>query len=534
MGRTGIELRGYLLATRGRRSDGRLPVVDPQLLVANGLPFNRKERFFTATILPVLACGEDLSRLDRLLGHLNVPYDPPMWTRAAANTQLVTEYGIAESVPFADPRFAVGIEARDTPDVVIYQPQQFLLGIEAKMFDRPSVVALNEQVQRQRDILLPLAGALGLDDNQVHQVILLPKHLSGVKQPVLTWAELLSLYDDGPTWAVDVLRHALNHWDSLVGTSQGAGAHELITGTDIVTRYQSGDVMTAVVGRNKGLDGKAFVADVESGGWQDWPYQVRYEADPPNSNWFPVADFVERVSAAPSASLIELSSWLITRDAYRLYGDDIVARELHPGGGQSDVLCLSRTSDLGVPHTPMLWLNREGTIQTVSPDAMLSSWAQAVTTTGRERVLTSLTKAVAIPRIPAIKSVAATTVDCLATLLELSQRGLAPSVHIRSAVLDTSGYGSDGGWKTELLRPFPIAASLLGRSARPYASEDWQWWLLLDSRNGTPLALINLTGQVWRPGEPNASVDLSRQGPDHLLRILLEAAQVSGGESALE
>lgn len=36
-------------------------------LVDHGLPLNRKERFYTATVLPMLVCTDDFGHLDRLL-----------------------------------------------------------------------------------------------------------------------------------------------------------------------------------------------------------------------------------------------------------------------------------------------------------------------------------------------------------------------------------------------------------------------------------------------------------------------------------
>ncbi len=50
------------------------------------------------------------------------------------------------------------------------------------------------------------------------------------------------------------------------------------------------------VGRKGGLRGITFEEDVNSGGWEDQPYEYSTEKDKlPNYNWFEIEKFIERI-----------------------------------------------------------------------------------------------------------------------------------------------------------------------------------------------------------------------------------------------
>jgi hypothetical protein len=67
-------------------------------LADSGLPFNRKERFFTGTVLPMLVCTDGFAHFGRLtelvgLGRIDVDPHPD-----STNVQFFTEYSFVESV----------------------------------------------------------------------------------------------------------------------------------------------------------------------------------------------------------------------------------------------------------------------------------------------------------------------------------------------------------------------------------------------------------------------------------------------------
>jgi len=507
--------------------------VTPEELLTNGLPFNRKERYFTGTIFPALVLGESLERLSRLFERLGIEAATPHWGVGDANTQVFTEYGAAESILAGDLLFGEASLLRDTPDIVIYQPGRLLVGIEAKMFEQPSRAGLVTQLARQREVLLPLAARLALPAEDVHQVLLLPEQtalrVGPLPSPVvsLTWTDIAGLYADGPVWALDVLVHALRNWHGLVGSSHGAGAHVYLTGAEIVRQYRSGELSRAVVGRQwGGLAGSRLKQDRSSGMWTAWPYQVRYEEKPPNGNWFPVEDFVRFMTDEVPPTLLHFRGWQLARDAARLFGDQILIREWHPAGGQSEVFELSRRDRFGRDE-PAVWLGRLGSIKTSTPSRIDCGWEALVTHAGRASLLAEIgpyLQLVADDPRDGLHGQQA-TLEAIVTVLGLVARGvLDREVRVVSAALDTSGYQDPTGWRRDLLSKFPAARGLIERNARLLEPDDWSWWVMVDAVVGSPFALIDLGGRIWKPNEVDPAAELGRDGAGSLVAALLGAA----------
>lgn len=274
-------------------------------LADTGLPFNRKERYFTGTVFPMLVCAQDFAHLGRLtdlcgLGGLNIDARP-----ASANVQLFTEYGFAESVIGDDAvRFAGAPMGRDTPDVIVYfaGPPRALLAIEAKMFDRPSAGELRAQLAAQATIVQFVTARLDIDPARVAHVALLPAALARsirtLPCPTLTWETLLATFADvAPPYFVEVLRVALTRYDRLVSPRGGANAEQVRAGADLVTAHRNGTLTTPWMGRRGGLHGAELARDVATGGWQTQRYECSSKPVG-NPNWFAVADFAARVEAA--------------------------------------------------------------------------------------------------------------------------------------------------------------------------------------------------------------------------------------------
>ncbi len=151
------------------RADHR-PGASDQAAVADladhGLPFNRKERFFTGTVLPAIVTGDNFSHLGRLLELCGLT-PSPVHADGVALVQFFTEYGFTESLVktrAASERFPGSPRGKDTPDLMVYTsaPPARLLAIEAKVYDRPSAAQLNEQLGRQRPLVKYLVGRLGV------------------------------------------------------------------------------------------------------------------------------------------------------------------------------------------------------------------------------------------------------------------------------------------------------------------------------------------------------------------------------------
>jgi hypothetical protein len=276
-------------------------------LLAERLPLNRKERFFTGTILPAIIGARGFGHVDLLLRRLGMEPATASWRPADTSVQFFTEYGFAESlVGAATKRFPTVPAGKDTPDAILYidEPEAHLIAIEAKVFHVPSKPALQSQLAVQRTLLQGMAADLGRlrpdgDVPQLTHIALLPaqlaKKVGQLTVPTLTWQELADLYRDvaEPYWLA-ILNHAMtNYHDYVPENGGGKNAHAMLLGADIVSGFGSGDLEYDHVGCNGGLTGKVFKALVTDGGWRSRSFQVRRgPLDKPHKSWFTVGEFI--------------------------------------------------------------------------------------------------------------------------------------------------------------------------------------------------------------------------------------------------
>lgn len=273
-------------------------------LADTGLPFNRKERFFTGTVLPMLVCADNFAYFSRLaelvgLGRLAVDARPN-----SANVQFFTEYSFVESViGEAKARFPGAPTRKDTPDVLIYVagPRRALIALEAKMYDRPTTAEMNEQLAAQAALVRYIAGRLDVEAASVAHVALLPvalaSELGALSVVTVTWERLLETYADvAPPYFLEVLRVALARYEQLASPRPiwGANAEMKLTGAEIYERHYAGVLTNAWVGRQGGLNGAEFTKDVASGTWRGQHYECSSKPVQ-NRNWFTVVEFIARI-----------------------------------------------------------------------------------------------------------------------------------------------------------------------------------------------------------------------------------------------
>lgn len=272
-------------------------------LLATRLPLNRKERYYTGTVLPMIIGSDHMLHLPRFLNRCGLDVDLTGTLDHGSDgeqaVEFFTEYSFAESL-FIDAdkeRFPGAPADADTPDVVILG-EDWLLAVEAKMFHNPNAAALNRQVRRQRVILDYLSRTLRIDADRVAHVLLLPAKLEPggpLDAPVVTWEQVLDDYAAvAPAYWLGVLREALDRYDDLVsrGPSFGKNADAKMTGADIVAAHAEGTLEFAYMGRADGIRGDALRIDIESGSWRTRHYEVRYHPLE-QKNWFPIPNFVE-------------------------------------------------------------------------------------------------------------------------------------------------------------------------------------------------------------------------------------------------
>jgi hypothetical protein len=204
----------------------------------------------------------------------------------------------------AKERFPEALEYRDTPDIIclVNDEQKTLIALEAKMYDRPSREAVEEQMRRQREYVLDYLQ-VALSIKKVLHAALLPQGLldefRGFAYPVITWEAVLDAFagERRDDYWLRMLRLALGAWPELVGPGAefSRNADDRLRGSEIVSRFETGDAEFTLMGRNEGLNGGPMENDLRSGGWRKQVYQVRRQGPIPNKKWFLIADFVDEV-----------------------------------------------------------------------------------------------------------------------------------------------------------------------------------------------------------------------------------------------
>ncbi|MHB1536110.1 MAG: hypothetical protein ACYC1D_16165 [Acidimicrobiales bacterium] len=283
---------------------------DAGYLADHGLPFNRKERYFTGTVFPLLVASSGFGQLSQLFDMCGLGNEA-----IGDRVQFFTEYGFVESLyDKAIDRFPNPPTGKNTPDIVIYTdvPRPRLLALEAKMYHRPTRVALVEQLTEQRTLLHYIAGKLMVSDADLGHVALLPEKLRSaipdLGWPVVTWEQLLSAYGNlAPSHWVDVLQLALDRYERLLSPPSvfGCNATSHLSGAEIVQRFDDGVLDITYVGRAGGRFGKRLAADAVLGLWHGHRYECCDSHNPINSNWMTVAAFVDIVRPSkmpPSAT----------------------------------------------------------------------------------------------------------------------------------------------------------------------------------------------------------------------------------------
>ncbi|GAB4253169.1 MAG: hypothetical protein Kow00129_14110 [Thermoleophilia bacterium] len=280
------------------------------------LPLNRKERYFTGTVLPMMVCQNDFKDLDVLASLLPGCELPPLDADpATTNLQFFTEYSLVESIyaPETRERFPKPPVSKDTPDVLLLArgERTVLIALEAKMYDQPTVADLRAQLAAQRVQLDYLQEVLGLDS--VHHAALLPAAYARkieaellAEDPafsIITWDALLDRYREirgGDDYFMGMLALALEEWPKLAAKPAAfrLNAEILLTGEEILARQD--DPAVRMIGRRGGLYGELLAKDVASGTWRVRRYEVSSATDglAGNPNWFTVADFVKRCEGA--------------------------------------------------------------------------------------------------------------------------------------------------------------------------------------------------------------------------------------------
>lgn len=268
------------------------------------LPINRKERFYTGTVFPMIVCKDNFKYFHLFTNMLNdCTHDVIDANPENTNIQFFTEYSLKESVyGRTKERFKGTLETKDTPDIMILIDGEVktLIAIEAKMFDFPDIDKLREQMKAQKKIIEYLENNfLEPGKYKGYHIALLPDEYLKNGKPdginIITWQDLLDAYKDVclNDYFYEMLRCALKDYKGLVGKgaeSYGCNSKKKIAGIKVYNDYKAGERNTNIIGRDGGETG--FMKDIKENTWMTRKYETNKNTVPPNINWITIEEFV--------------------------------------------------------------------------------------------------------------------------------------------------------------------------------------------------------------------------------------------------
>jgi hypothetical protein len=272
------------------------------------LPINRKEVYYTATVLPCIVCADGFAHIHRLWQLLGIEAPQVNATLESANIQFLTEYNAKQSI-YIDldrVRFPAEVVSGETPDVLILVngPSPLMVSIEAKMYDTVTTGDLLDQLRLQREkVLTPLAS--GIPEARLVQVALLPAGMRITAEAIqparlLHWEQIVKEFAvvASASYFCGVLDLALKHYEVLRNEKLvfHANMEAKMTGEEILKGYDDGTLEFRTMGRAGGSTGAGLAQDLASGRWRKRHYELRSQETPlANRNWFAIKDFVARV-----------------------------------------------------------------------------------------------------------------------------------------------------------------------------------------------------------------------------------------------
>lgn len=269
------------------------------------LPLNRKERFYTGTVLPALLFHNGLSNFYTFLREIKGFPTEINKAQTKDNFLFYTEYGLYESAGERNVGRKIPAHTKDIPDIVveILKPKRVFVIIEGKMFEKTNQHRINDQIDRQRRYIAePLKKAFQLDESQIFHLALVPE-ASRIKDgkfyQVINWEFFIGNQSLDVTNNAfhNYLKFALDNYEELVSKSTGGGMP--LT----VEFYLKGPALYELceedpdfwVGRKGGE--KKIKEDSISGKWRKHKYCVNSTKPSKGQpgNWVPLVRFKQMV-----------------------------------------------------------------------------------------------------------------------------------------------------------------------------------------------------------------------------------------------
>lgn len=214
-------------------------------------------------------------------------------------------------------------------------------------------------------------------------------------------------------------------------------------------------------------------------------------------------------------------SWWIASELVRRH-PRLLAYEMHPGGGQYDVLCVTDPDSLSphvaAEHLPRVMMNRVGTLQVHrgAGSETVATWVQVLESSTPHSIVKDLELHAGWPPPQAAPATTKRTLTYrfFASVLAMTLNDHYPW-DVRSEFFDTSGYGDP---RAGYLAGFPVAVEstrttpTLGIPGEPES----HFWAL--RRGDETVAVVSIEGHAYFPG--GTHTDLMAEYDKHNRRII--------------
>ncbi|MGD0598154.1 MAG: hypothetical protein ABSA64_11625 [Sedimentisphaerales bacterium] len=266
------------------------------------LPFNRKEKFFTGTVLPALLFNNGLSNFYHFLRAINNFPAEVNEESTGDNFIFFTEYNLKEASGDRNIGRKISTKGKDTPDVIIeiLKPKKIFIVIEAKMFDKVSEARLIGQISDQRvAVIEPLKETFQLAESQIFHIALVPETsglIGGKDFQVINWEFFVrnKALDVASNYFYNYLKYALDKYQYLVSKH----------GSPSTVKFKKTGQEVYENGKNNGswwvgIDGgeNTVIENIKNIDWRNKKYNVNTikPLDGRKGNWITSIKFAELV-----------------------------------------------------------------------------------------------------------------------------------------------------------------------------------------------------------------------------------------------
>jgi len=212
--------------------------MEPQKSLLEFIPINRKEKYYTGTVLPMIVCRDNIRNISRIFKLAGIDVEGSFEELDDKDVIFYTEYSLKDScVGCFDQSFLntlEGIDKFSIPDILIgarFKDRFYILAVEAKMFQKTSFVELSRQLKKQLDTAIsPVVQCLKMYYGSsaeviVEQCALLPEQMIDFNKiygqthmfKVISWEDILTTFsDNNGCYFYRILQRALEEYDDKI------------------------------------------------------------------------------------------------------------------------------------------------------------------------------------------------------------------------------------------------------------------------------------------------------------------------------